>query len=64
MHEPAEFGDQIALTRSEVFDVVALCDEIVTRAEALGEVEIALAVDSVRRLLLGRLMGEPGGLEG
>ncbi len=63
MGDRAEFADAITLSRQEVFDVVARCDEVVGRAEAVGELGIAFAVESVRRLLLGRLMGEPGGLD-
>jgi hypothetical protein len=36
---------------------------VVGHAEAIGETSIAFAVDGVRRLVLGRLMGEPGGLD-
>ena len=63
MAERAVFGDGIILSREEVFDVVARCDEVVGHAEAIGEMSIAFAVDSVRQLVLGRLMGVPGGLD-
>ena len=63
MAERAEFRSEITLRRDEVFDVVARCDEVVTCAEAAGELGIAFAADSVRKLLLGRLMGEAGGLD-
>ena len=63
MAERAEFRNEITLSRDEVFDVVARCDEVVTYAEAEGELGIAFAADSVRKLLLGRLMGEAGGLD-
>ncbi len=63
MAERAAFAESITLTRAEVLDVVARCDEVVGHAEELGEVSIAFAVDSVRKLLLGRLMGQAGGLD-
>jgi hypothetical protein len=63
MVERAEFRSEITLSRDEVFDVVARCDEVVTYAAAEGELGIAFAADSVRKLLLGRLMGEAGGLD-
>ena len=62
MAERADFRNEITLSRDEVLDVVASCDEVVVHAEAIGEVGVAFAVDAVRKLLLGRLMGEPGGL--
>ncbi len=62
MAEWPNFRSDITLSRDEVFDVVASCDEVVGQAEAIGEMSIAFAVDAVRKLLLGRLMGEPGGL--
>lgn len=63
MAERPEFRNEITLSRDEVFDIVARCDEVVTYAEAAGELGTAFAADSVRKLLLGRLMGEPGGLD-
>ncbi len=63
MAERPDFGEGIHLSRDEVLDVVARCDEVVDQAEAVGELSIAFAVDSVRQLLLGRLMGETGGLD-
>lgn len=63
MAERPQFRDGITLSRDEVLDVVARCDEVVGHAEASGEMSIAFAVDSVRQLLLGRLMGEAGGLD-
>jgi hypothetical protein len=63
MAERVEFREEITLQRDEVLDAVARCDEVVGRAEAVGELGMAFAVESVRRLLLGRLMGEPGGLD-
>jgi hypothetical protein len=63
MADRAEFGDGITLSRDEALDVVARCDEVVGHAEAIGETSIAFAVDAVRKLVLGRLMGEPGGLD-
>ncbi len=58
MAERPEFREEIVLNRDEVFDVVAACDEIVGHAEAIGEMSIAFTVDSVRQLLLSRLMGD------
>ncbi|MEA2825724.1 MAG: hypothetical protein QOG43_163 [Actinomycetota bacterium] len=63
MGDRAGFADEITLSRLEVFDVVARCDEVVERAGEIGELGLAFAIDSVRRLLMGRLMGEPGGLD-
>ncbi len=63
MAKRPDFGEGIHLSRDEVLDVVARCDEVVDQAEAVGELSIAFAVDSVRQLLLGRLMGETGGLD-
>ena len=62
MARRAEFRTQITLSREEIFDVVASCDEVVGHAEDVGEMSIAFTVDATRRLLLGRLMGEPGTL--
>ena len=61
--QPIEFRAEITLTRSEVFDVVALCEEAVELAEAGGQAEIAFAVEGVRRFLLGRLTGCAGGVD-
>lgn len=61
MAERAVFGERIILSREEAFDVVARCDEVVGHAEAIGEMSIAFAVDSIRQLVLGRLMGVSGG---
>jgi len=58
------FRAEIRLSRDDVFDIVAACDEIVGHAEAIGEMGIAFAADSVGQLLLGRLMGDPGRLGG
>ena len=63
MVEPVEFEVEITLARAEVFDVVARCEEAVERAEAVGESELALWIEGVRRFLLGRLTGSPGGLD-
>jgi len=62
--ETPTFGSEITLSRAEVFDVAARCDEIVGHAEARGDLSIAFSVDSIRQFVLGRLMGEPGSLEG
>ncbi len=59
----AAFGRGITLRRDEVFDIVARCDEIVGHASAMGDLSVAFGVDSIRQFLLGRLMGEPGGLD-
>ncbi len=40
-----------------MLDLVADADTIVSDAEALGAVEIALAAEGIKRRLLGRLMG-------
>lgn len=61
--QPIEFRAEITLTRSEVFDVVARCEEAVELAEAGGQAEIAFAVEGVRRFLLGRLTGCAGGVD-
>ena len=63
MDERAEFRDEITLSRDEVLDVVARCEEVAIYAEGIGEVSVAVSVDSVRRFLLGRLQGAPGGLD-
>jgi hypothetical protein len=64
MAEPVQFPDEITLSKGEVLDVVARCDEVVELAEDAGQVEIGFAVEGVRRFLLGRLMGEGGSLDG
>ena len=38
MGDRAGFADEITLSRLEVFDVVARCDEVVERAGEIGEV--------------------------
>lgn len=55
--DPVSFLPEITLTKHEVLDLVADADAIVSRAEELGAMEIAVAADGIRRLLLGRLMG-------
>ena len=55
--EPAQFRTEITLGKDEVLDLVADADMIVSDAEALGAVEIALAGEGIKRRLLGRLMG-------
>jgi len=60
--EPVEFGAEIARDQDEVF-VVARCEEVVEQAEAAEQPEIAFMIDGIRRFLLGRLTGSPGGLE-
>lgn len=64
MAEPVGFGVEITLDRGEVFDVVARCEEVVELAEGAAQSEIAFMVEGVRRFLLGRLTGSPGGLDG
>ena len=63
MDERAQFRDEITLSRDEVLDVVARCEEVVIYAEGIGEVSVALSIESVRRFLLGRLHGAAGGLD-
>ncbi len=63
MDEPVEFASEITLTKDEVLDVVARCEEVVGMAEQAAAVEIGFAVEGVRRFLLGRLLGESGSLE-
>jgi hypothetical protein len=58
------FASAITLSKAEVFDVVARCDEVVGHAAAWGDLSVAFGVDSIRQFLLGRLMGDPGGLDG
>ncbi len=62
MDEPVEFASEITLSKDEVLDLVARCEEVVGMAERTGGVEIGFAVEGVRRFLLGRLLGESGGL--
>lgn len=64
MAEPVKFSVQTTLERGEVFDVVARCEEVVELAEVAAQPEIAFLVEGVRRFLLGRLTGSPGGLDG
>ena len=40
---------------------MAGCDEMVAFAEAAGELELAFTVEGMRRLVLGRLLGDAGG---
>ncbi len=63
MAERVEFKAEITLSRGEVFDVVARCEEAVERAEMAGVPELAFMIEGVRRFLLGRLAGDPGGLD-
>ena len=63
MDERAEFLSEITLSRDEALDLVARCEEVLIHAEAIGEVSIAFAMDGVRKFVLGRLMGESGGLD-
>ena len=63
MMEPVEFALEITLSRGEVFDVVARCEDAVERAGAVGEAELAFLIEGLRRFLLGRLTGSAGGLD-
>ncbi len=63
MDEPVEFASEITLSKDEVLDLVARCEEVVGMAERADGVEIGFAVEGVRRFLLGRLLGEGGSLE-
>lgn len=63
MMGPVEFALEITLSRGEVFDVVARCEDAVERAEAVGEAELAFLIEGLRRFLLGRLTGSAGGLD-
>ncbi len=58
MVEPVGFGVEIMLGKAEVLDHVAQCEEAVELAEAAGQAEIAFQIEGVRRVLLGRLMGD------
>jgi hypothetical protein len=60
MADPVEFQPEITLSKDEALDLVAGCDEMVAFAEAAGELELAFTVEGMRRLVLGRLLGEPG----
>lgn len=63
MDERVGFRDEITLSRDEVLDVVARSEEVAIYAEGVGEVSVAVSIDSVRRFLLGRLQGAAGGLD-
>lgn len=63
MVEPVEFRPEITLTRDEVLEVIARCEEVVEQAEAAGHAEIGFAIEGVRRFLLGRLTGAEGGFD-
>jgi len=63
MDERAEFRSKITLSRDEALDLVARVEDVQIHAEAIGEVSIAFAMDGVRKFVLGRLMGDPGGLD-
>ncbi len=58
MDELVEFVAEITLTKAEVLDVVTSCDEIAEQAEALGALEAVFGAEGIKRLLLGRLMGD------
>jgi hypothetical protein len=60
MVEPVEFPSEITLTKHQALDLVAACDELMDFAEAGGHVEVAFTVEGMRRLVLGRLLGETG----
>lgn len=63
MTEPVEFKAEITLSRGEVFDVVARCEEAVERAEMADAAELAFVIEGFRRFLLGRVTGGSGGLD-
>jgi len=58
--ELVHFLPEITLKKAEVLDVVTSCDEILEQADGLGAVEIAFGAEGIKRLLLGRLMGDDG----
>lgn len=58
MWERVQFESEITLTKTDVLDLVARCEEAVERAESVGEAELAFRIEGLRRFLLGRLMGE------
>ncbi len=60
MVDPVEFRPEITLSKEEALDLVAGCDEVVAFTEAVGALELAFTVEGMRRLVLGRLLGEPG----
>ncbi len=60
MVEPVEFPSEITLAKHEALDLVAACDELLDLAEAGGHFEVAFTVEGMRRLVLGRLLGEAG----
>ncbi len=60
MADPVEFRPEITLSKDEALDLVAGCDEMLSFTEASGELELAFTVEGMRRLVLGRLLGEPG----
>ena len=64
MVEPVEFRPQITLSRDEVLEVVARCEEVVEQAGAAGHAEIGFAIEGIRRFLLGRLTGADGDFDG
>jgi hypothetical protein len=60
MADPVAFRPEITLSKDEALDLVAGCDEVVAFAEAAVELELAFTVEGMRRLVLGRLLAEPG----
>lgn len=58
MDELMGFLSEITLTKDEVLDVVTGCDEMMEQAEASGALEIVFAAEGIKRLVLGRLMGD------
>ncbi len=62
MVEPLEFPSEITLTKHEALDLVAAC-ELLDFAEAGGHVEVAFTVEGMRRLVLGRLLGQTAKVE-
>ena len=64
MGEPVQFEVEITLTKYDVFDLVARCEEAMEGAETVGEAELAFLLEGVRRFLLGRVIGDPAPLDG
>ena len=48
MWEPVRFEAEVTLTKYDVFDVIAGCEEAIERAEAEGEAELAFLIEGLR----------------